>query len=304
MRHQHNNACDLSVQQLYTFCHVYEEGGYAAAARRTGQSVPTVWQHIQALEKLYEVRLFAKIGRQVQATTAATELYESVSELLVGLESSFELIRHQQDKQQGTITVVAGVRMMLEDLPGPLRQFRKQFSERLVIRHGNNQQAEGMILSGEADLGLALAPDYKDSVKQLEYREAYQVEFLAISPRRHPFAKSTRASLEELAKHDLVVTVPGTHGREALDRAFHQKGLSPTIAAETDSSGFTIACVQAGVGVGVLAGRQDGALCKNLTVRSLQSELGNRQIVFMWRKGRKLTASLLGLIESIQLLDS
>ena len=54
---------DLSVQQLHTFRNVVDQGGYTAAARRSGLSVPTVWQHIQALERLYGVQLFEKIGQ-------------------------------------------------------------------------------------------------------------------------------------------------------------------------------------------------------------------------------------------------
>jgi hypothetical protein len=44
-------STDLSVQQLHTFRRVLESGGYSAAARQSRLSVPTVWQHIQILEK-------------------------------------------------------------------------------------------------------------------------------------------------------------------------------------------------------------------------------------------------------------
>lgn len=64
--------------------------------------------------------------------------------------------------------------------------------------------------------------------------------------------------MRELVKHPLVVTAPGTHGRDALDQTLHAQRLTAEIVVETDNSGFTIACVQAGMGLGILAGRPDG----------------------------------------------
>jgi len=292
---------DLSVQQLHTFRNVVEQGGYAAAARRSGLSVPTAWQHIQALERLYGVQLFEKVGRRVYPTAAARQLYDTLAEILVGLESTFEIIQDGGNLTTDAITLVTGVRMMMEDLALPLRRFRKQFpNSQLQIRHGNNRRAEEMILSGEADLALTLEAGYQQESRQIHYEPAYSVDFLAVAAKGHPFSSTTKTSLRELVKHDLIVTAPGTHGRDALDQALHRERLQANIAVETDNSGFTIACVQAGMGLGILAGRPDGQLCRRLTAHSLRRQLGQRQIVFMWHKGRRLTARLQALVAEVR----
>ncbi len=246
--------------------------------------------------------MFTKVGRQVQPTAAAAELFQSVSTLLAGLESSFDLVSQLQTGVN-VLTVVAGMRMMYEDLVEPLRSFQDSYSGRLVLQHGTNRQAEEAVLSGEADIGLALQPDYKDESPQVIYEPAYRVDFLAIAHRQHPFARAKSDSLEEIVKHDLVVTAPGSHGREALERALHKNSLKANIVVETDNSGFTIACVQAQMGLGVLAGRESGLLCRNLHVRSLRKELGGRQIVFMVRKGRQLPSRLKMLMDCIRGID-
>ena len=292
-------CADLSVQQLRTFRHVYEQGGYAGAARTTGLSVPTVWQHIQTLEKLYDVKLFKKVGRRVSATSAADQLYGVITEIIAGLESTFELVR-DANESCNSITLVTGVRMMLEDLAKPLRQFQRSHSTTLLIRHGNNRRAEELILSGEADIALTLDAGYQRESQSIHYEPAYYVDFLAVGPKSHPFFAADRTSLRELVKYDLVVSAPGTHGRDALDQALHQEHLKASIPVETDNSGFTIACVQAGMGLGILAGRPDGQLCRRLAVRSLRRQLGRRQIVFMWKKGRRLTLPLLDLIDEVR----
>lgn len=289
---------DLSIQQLHTFKQVMESGGYAAAAKVSHLSVPSVWQHIQALERIYAVELFTRVGRQVEPTLAAKKLYAAVDEILVRVQSTFEVVDQQPDEQ--TIRIVSGMRMMLEDLALPLANFRSRFANPLVMLHGNNRRAEELVLSGEADLALTLAPGFQQESPQIRYEPAYMVEFMAVARKTHPFAKAKSASLRELVKHDLIVALPGTHGRDALDQALHAEGLKTQVSVETDNSGFTITCAQSGMGVGILAGRPSGALCQKLFVRSLRKQLGRRQIVFMWRRGRLLSEPMLELIDEIK----
>ena len=89
-------ATELSLQQLHAFKHVIEQGGYAAAARAMGLSVPTVWQQIQAVERLYGVPLFQKQGRAIQPTKVAQRLYEQVATILASVDSTFDLVREDQ----------------------------------------------------------------------------------------------------------------------------------------------------------------------------------------------------------------
>lgn len=291
-------SSELSVQQLHTFRLVMQQGGYAAAARVSSLSVPSVWQHIQTLEKTYGVELFKRVGRQVQPTLAAGRLYGQVDEILIRLESTFGVVRDTANDE--TIRLVTGVRMMMEDLAPPLASFRKRFSNRLVIRHGDNRRAEELLINDEADLALTLEPGFQQDSDQIHYEPAYVVDFLAVTKRSHPFAAADTDGLEELVKHDLIVTAAGTHGRDALDHALHREGLEANVAIETDNSGFTIACVQAGMGVGILAGRPEGPLCRKLATRSLSQSLGRRKIVFMWRKGRILSEPMLELIQMVK----
>lgn len=288
---------NVHIHQLETFRSVYQLGGYAAAAAESDLSVPTIWQHIQAVERAYGVRLFEKVGRRVEPTAAARKLHDALDSILVGLQSTYELMQ-SSDQQPAELTVVAGNRMMLEDLAQPLHSFRKKQGDRLAIHQGNNKRAEEMIIADEADLGLSLEPTPDRASSKIHYEPAYIVDFLAVCPKRHLYAKSS-GSLKELVRHPLVVTAPGTHGRQALEQALYRERLEADIVVETDNSGFTIACVQAGMGLGILAGRPDGKLCQKLAVRSLRKQLGRRQIVFMWRKGRHLSESLLALIEAV-----
>ncbi len=294
-------SSNVSIQQLQTFRLVMECGGYTAAAQSSHLSTPSVWQHIQALERAYNIRLFERAGRRVRPTVAAQRLHEAVDQILVQLESTFDVV--QKSNSEETIRIVTGVRMLLEDLAAPIARFREQHANRLVIRHGHGARAEELLLAGETDIAMSLAAGFQQESPLIHYEPAYMVEFLAVASQDHAFSKSKTVNLKSLVKHELVVTAPGTQGRTALDEALHREGLKANIAVETDNSAYTIACVRAGMGVGILAGRQTGTLCSNLTTRSLRKQLGRRQIVFMWRKGQLLTEPVLALIEQIKQLN-
>jgi DNA-binding transcriptional LysR family regulator len=147
--------------------------------------------------------------------------------------------------------------------------------------------------------GSAWNPAWDRNRKKLHYEPVYSVDFLAIAPPEHALAKTKRFTLRDLSQHDLVVGSPGTHVRRTLEEAFHRQNLKPQVAVETDTSAFTIACVQAGMGVGVLAGVASGTLCQNLVVRSLQRQLGQRRIVVMWKRGRQLPQAMHELIQQV-----
>ena len=145
-----DRSSDLSIAQLHTFRLVIRHGGYAAAARASDLSVPSVWQHVQALERLYGTKLFTRVGRMVQPTEAAQRLYEQVDTILVQLESTFDAV--QATSAKAPVRVVAGVRMMMEDLAEPLATFRRTHSNPLTIQQGNERVAEELLLADKADI--------------------------------------------------------------------------------------------------------------------------------------------------------
>src|SRR5262245_15391823 len=121
------SADQLAVQQLRSFCVVFEKQSYAAAAEELKLAVPTIWEQVRTLEKRYDKQLFVRRGRRIEPTPAAGVLYQSLRTLLSGLDSTFDLLNEEGGHNPRTVTLVTGARMMLEDLGRPLKIFRDQF---------------------------------------------------------------------------------------------------------------------------------------------------------------------------------
>ena len=117
-------ADELTVQQLRSFCTVFEKQSYSSAARQIGMSVPTIWEQVRSLERRYASTLFERQGRKIYPTPTAQSLYESLRTVLAGLDSTFELVREQAGAHPPQLALVTGVRMMLEELGKPLARPR------------------------------------------------------------------------------------------------------------------------------------------------------------------------------------
>jgi DNA-binding transcriptional LysR family regulator len=303
-------ADDLAVQQLRSFCTVFEKQSYSQAAKDIGLTVPTIWEQVRTLEKRYGVLLFQRRGRRIEPTPAAALLYESLRPLLTGLDSTFELVREQRGNYPRTLSLITGARMMLEDLGPILKQFYDRYPNVcLRLMHHNDRAAARLIVAEEADLALTLEPGPGVLGRDVSIERAYKIEYLAIFPRRHPLSKThlspTRNSplhLADLAAYPLIVGHVGTYGRQLLEQALHHEGLSDRIriAAETDTSAFTIACVRAGMGVGIIAGRPGAFLSRGLIARSLHTQLGEAWIAFLWKRGKHLTTTVQTLMQLIR----
>jgi DNA-binding transcriptional LysR family regulator len=296
-------ADELAVQQLRSFCLVFERQSYSAAAREIGQSVPAVWEQVRTLEARYRTSLFRRRGRRIEPTPAAGVLYDALRPLLAGLDSTFELLREERGEFPRTISLVSGARMMLEDLAPTLALFHRQYPHvRLRLLHYNDKVAADLIVAGEADLALTLEPGPGVLGREVCVERAYKIEYLAVFPQRHPLAKEPELRLANLAAYPLILGHPGTYGRQLLEQALHHEGLweRVEIVAETDTSAFTIACVRASMGVGIIAGRASGYLCKGLATRPLQAELGDAWIAFLWKRGKHLTTAVQTLLQLIR----
>ncbi|CAM4379655.1 LysR family transcriptional regulator [Vibrio agarivorans] len=85
----------ISLEQVQTFTHVYEQGSYSAAARAANKERSTIREHILALEDTLGVKLFAIEGRKAIPTKNAEKL----------IVRSKNLSKHAEDFSHAAMTL-------------------------------------------------------------------------------------------------------------------------------------------------------------------------------------------------------
>jgi LysR family cys regulon transcriptional activator len=107
-----------------------------------------------------------------------------------------------------------------------VRDFRQIYpGVTLHLRQGSPQQIADMLLTGEADIGVATEAlaDYEQLVTLPGYRWSHSV----IVPPDHPLLQQTAPiSLEDLARHPIITYEHGFTGRAHIDEAFAREGLA------------------------------------------------------------------------------
>jgi molybdate transport repressor ModE-like protein len=280
---------DLSLQQLRSLGVVCRLGSYAEAARSLHVSTSTVWEQMRGLERQLEAALLETDGGRVRPTPEGQQLLELVRPLLAGLESAKEVLHQHRGRPPASITLVSGMRMLLEEVGEAVARFRRRYDRvRLRCLYAEDRTIEALVEHGEADLGLMLEPGPGRPLKStLVYEPAYALEFVLVAPPRHPLLHKRGLKLRDILRHPLVLGVPGTTSRRRIEEVLHRTDLHRelAVAVETNSAAMTFAYVRAGAGLGITAGHRRGPLARGVGVRPLGHWFGAARFVFVWTRG-------------------
>ncbi len=278
----------LSVQQILVFSHVVDLQSFAAAARLMKVSTPTIWAQVRSIEKAYKCKFFKRVGRNVVPTQDALLLRETLQSVLNTLESSVKLINREGEGGITSLTIVTGIRMIMEELGTKLRYFHNAHPEvTLKLYHGDDMTAQEMLVEGKADLAMILEPPEDRKNSRLLFTPVYDLEYLLVLPPGHPLENMAFESLAQTVDYPFIVGHAGTYSRQSFDNALYREGLAGKlkITAETNNSALTINLVRQGLGLGVIAGISSGRLLDGLHTISLTKIFGKVRVVAVWKKG-------------------
>jgi len=97
------------LDAMRTFVQIVDNNGFAAAARRLGQSPATVTRSIAALEQHFGVRLLHRTTRSVRVTEVGQRFLEASRRILADVEDTESLMSGERATPRGTLVVTAPV---------------------------------------------------------------------------------------------------------------------------------------------------------------------------------------------------
>jgi DNA-binding transcriptional LysR family regulator len=112
-----------------------------------------------------------------------------------------------------------------------------------------HRQTVADILSGAADVGFASLPVYSPALK---VSDLFEDELVLVVGASHPLAGRASASVGELGAERLILFERGASIRRASDGFFHDVGLEPAHALESNDTYFIKLMVERGLGVSLL----------------------------------------------------
>ena len=236
------NPLDWTLLQSFTA--VAETGSLSAAARRLGQSQPTIGRHIRALEEALGVELFTRVPRGLVPTEAGRGLIGPAEQMREAA-ARLQLAAEGQDAGlAGTVRVTASMVMSHFILPPVIAEIRRAHPE-IQIELVPSDSSENLLFR-EADIALRM---YRPT--QLDLITAHvadqQLGLYAAT------AFLDRAGRPETVDELMALDFVGFDASDTIIRTMRAAGLEVSrefFAVRSDDQAAYWQLIRAGCGVG------------------------------------------------------
>jgi LysR family transcriptional regulator, cys regulon transcriptional activator len=220
-------------------------------------SQPGVSRQIRELEEELGIEIFVRSGKRLMGLTPPGRTVLPIIERL--LQDAQNLKRAGDDfasEKKGSLTIAATHSQARYALPSAVRDFSRRHPEvTLRLVQGSPQHVAELLLSGEADLGVAT--EVLAECDELVTLPCYRWTHLVIVPRGHALeseaASGQPLTLQQLAGLPLITYEAGYTGRRHIDDAFAKEGLVPNVALSAMDADVIKTYVDLGMGVGIIA---------------------------------------------------
>lgn len=268
----------LDSRQLLAARVLANTGSFTLAGQQLSLTQSAVSHAIKALEEEVECRLFTRSGKGVTVTVAGKHLLEYTDRILSQMETARTLVapRATQGKERLRLGVSNRAREYI--LPVVLPVFQREYANRLItIEPGDHARNFELLESGLLDLIFTVKPpDRMDSA----FVHLFDDELRFIVGPGHPWARSGRASRDDLTGKTLMLYLKANKTPELLEEYFRAERVAPAHGVEMSDHDSLKAVLKTNLAVGVMP---PCLVRKELQEGSLLSvPMGARPLVRQW----------------------
>lgn len=231
-------------------------------------SQPGVSRQIRELEEELGVEIFHRAGKRLTGLTPpGAALLPIVERLLLDSENLKRAGEDFRSRLEGQLSVAATHSQARYALPHVVKDFRDKFPQvTLHLHQGSPKQVAAMLLSGEADIGVAT--EALAHYPQLVTLPCYHWTHSIVVPPGHPLLQHTEPiTLQQLVQYPVITYELGYTGRAHIDDAFAAAALHPNIVLTAMDADVIKTYVELGMGVGIVASvALDAERDKNLRI--------------------------------------
>lgn len=215
----------MEDHKLKVFCTVAETKSFSKTSEIIHLTQPAVSLQIQALEEIYETKLFDRSSSTVTLTPAGEVLYKYAKEILGLYASAEKVIGDITGLVKGSISIGASSTIGNYLLPAVITDFKKHHLKiKVHLLVGNTKRVVDLLNSGNIDLGLVEGEVVRQKVI---IDKMLSDELLVVVPSHHPWAKKKDISISELTKEPFIFREGGSGTRQMIEKFLARHGISP-----------------------------------------------------------------------------
>ncbi|MCY9660207.1 LysR family transcriptional regulator [Paenibacillus chondroitinus] len=222
----------MNIENIEAFVYVYHYGSFNKVAEVLFLSQPSVTARIQSLERELDIRLFDRLGKQVQLTEKGRQFLPYAQQLLQVYQKGKQHIQRQRtDPQELRLgcTVSASNYMLPELLPKLKRQFP---GLQIKLTTAGTDEIMSKVLNKELDIGF---------VRNISHPNLHSVKFYEDPIRLyayadHPLVGQKEVPLDLILDHPFVFFECGSLDWLRIHRLFQSLDKPPAIEIQTDNA--------------------------------------------------------------------
>lgn len=245
----------MNFQQLRSVRETVRRGfNLTEVAQALYTSQPGVSRQIRELEEELGVQIFVRAGKRLTGLTPPGEsLMPIVEKLLFEADNLRRAGLDFSTSDQGRLSIAATHSQARYALPQVVRDFRSRFPQVVLHLHqGSPQQVAQMLLSGEADIGVAT--EALSTHDELVTLPCYRWTHSIVVPPGHALLDiEGPLTLAQLVQFPIITYEQGFTGRAHIDEAFAREGLAPDVVLSAMDADVIKTYVELGMGVGIVA---------------------------------------------------
>ncbi|WP_053367507.1 selenium metabolism-associated LysR family transcriptional regulator [Bacillus sp. FJAT-27245] len=242
----------MDFHQLFVFTKVVEHKSFSKAAEEIFLSQSTVSSHIQSLEKMLDVKLFDRVGRENILTPHGERLYKWAQKLLLLKDEALLDLNRGMAEFRGTIRMAASSVPGQFLVPKMIKEFRAEYpAATFNISEYPSRAVADKVLGGSVDVGL-LGEKYEN--EKLRYLPLLKEKLVLVTPADVTFSGPVK--IEEIKSQPFVMRHSDSGTNSMLERFLKKAGIPKeqlTIIAYTDSGQSLIQFVRQGIGFAIMS---------------------------------------------------
>ena len=214
----------MEDHKLKVFCTVAETRSFSKTSEIIHLTQPAVSLQIQALEEMYETKLFDRSSSRVTLTPSGEVLYKYAKEILALYTAAEKVIGEMTGLVKGSITIGAGSTIGNYMLPSVISDFRKTHPKiKVNLFVANMQRVIELLNAGNINVGL-VEGDVKR--QKIVVDKLLSDELLLIVPTHHPWAKRKEVSVSELIEEPFILREAGSGTRQTIEKFLARHGIT------------------------------------------------------------------------------
>ena len=294
----------MELRQLITFSKITQLKSFMKAAENLGYAQSTITTQIKLLEKELGIKLFEKIGRNMELTSKGL-IFLEYAEKIINLANEAKEAIDDKDTPKGTLKIGVVASLCTIKLPELLKDFHLKYPEvEVIIKIGTCTDLQNMLKNNTVDLIFTLGELIKD--QDLISCMCYKENMAILASPLNKLKDKLKLTLRDIEGESLILTEKGCSYRSVFEAMFHKENLQPHLALEIGSIETIKSFVMNNLGITLLPIMtvEDELSKRNLVKLDLVDCDFNMMTQILYHRNKWLTPAMDAFIEELKSLDT